>query len=281
VKSNALLALIGVCVAGGWIFSTYYKHDVEAANESPGVSVGKAPALPLHPSISPPVQPLGNQPFGSTKQSSKAASSPVNPPVAMSYGQFVVFALSGGTATEAMHASDILAICKNEASLRTGLDSLKGKSVVTAEKLSSLINESEATLRACQTISVDSYQAELPLAEKALRGQVLGAAARYGDKVDYRPPPSMLTPLLEGLRAEGRAGKKSALVSLVLHGRDLGLDKVEVYAYYLALLQIGESNQIELLNRAMKARDTADLTAGQKTDAERLAESIYRQWPNR
>jgi hypothetical protein len=281
VKSSAVLVFIGISVAGGWILSTYYKLDATAANQSPAVDVGKAPALPLHSSSKPATEALGNQPLGSTSQSSKAASSPGNMPVAMSYGEFVAFAVSSGTAAEAMHASNILAICKNEVSLRNGLDSLKGKNVVTAEKLNWMINESEATLRKCQTISADLYQAELPLAEKALRGQVVGAAANYGDKVDYRPPPSMLTPLVEGLRMEGRAGKKSALFSLVLHGQDLGLDKVEVYAYYLALLQIGESNQIELLNRAMKARDTTDLTAGQKTDAERLAESIYKQWLNR
>jgi hypothetical protein len=195
----------------------------------------------------------------------------------MNYGQFVAFALGDGTAIDAMRASDILAVCGNEEKLRSGLDGLKGKIGVSAEKLASLINDSEATLRQCQAVPADLYQNDLLLAEKALRGKVLGAAVRYGDKISYRPSPEMAGVLLDGLRSDSTGGDKAAMNRLVLHGRDLGLDVVEVHAYHLLTTKLGKKNQNELLSRVLQSRGVIDLTPEQRIAAEGLAENLYRQ----
>ncbi|WP_431260508.1 hypothetical protein ACQ86G_10435 [Roseateles chitinivorans] len=190
------------------------------------------------------------------------------------YGQFVLMAAGAPTPESSKRALDILNSCETANKLNASLERARGGNKIHSEKLAALLGDAQQLQRSCQSITADMYAYRAQFAQAALLGAMPGAAVAYGTVVDFKPPAEMRIHLLNGLRAESAAGSYGAIVSLALHGAELGVSNVEMQAVRDVIERLDSSAQNEMLKSILDVRRPLELSQQENDQAKRLADRL-------
>ncbi|MCV2359691.1 hypothetical protein LNV08_11990 [Paucibacter sp. TC2R-5] len=131
--------------------------------------------------------------------------------------------------------------------------------------------------RRCQTV-VAQHRALLPaLALKAMRGQVVGAAAVYAGQVNFSTlEPAMQAELGGAIRADAGAGDAMTLLNTALSGKAWGFSDEERLSYLAVYASLGPGNLAHLKGLLQNGAITnmAPPTDAQKAQAEVAAQKL-------
>lgn len=158
------------------------------------------------------------------------------------YGPHIMRALQNGSPEEALIAAHWIESCRNNAELQIGIERLRSKPDFPPHLLKQSIELFQDIGRKCQTVTPDLSPLAGPLALKALKAGQFGAAAYYERLAKEPYPIEEAQLLLVGLKRDAELGDSSAIGTLAVRGRTLGLSLIEAYAYrYVALELQGET----------------------------------------
>lgn len=282
-RLGAILAvLLGALAAGVWLLGSGRSDDAvrpDAAQASAaggaGIAVQAPPVLNAPPPAAVPA---------SVTQPAAAPSSPATRAIGSEgYGPHVRAAFDSADAEAAWEAARWLEHCRNQPVLMDkGLEKLQALGL-PAESVRRMVEQTQAELRRCQTVTPDLAALESELAWRAMRAGILGAAShvfksRGGDRGDINGTGAGREELLQALRRDAANGDSDTLILWVTAGTGLGASAVERRGYRLAHEALNPLDKhFELLARdipAMRAELNVVLSPEDEARALAVAQPI-------
>lgn len=185
-------------------------------------------------------------------------------------------AIQGGSPQDAGMAARFLAQCERAQANRDALEHEKARGRIPATQLAAAIDGAEAMLRRCQVVTPEMQSHSQALWERAMLGGFPGAASSYGELTRFQPPtPALRSALVTGLKNDA-AVDFIGLTMLIEHGASLGLDRREIYAYFLIALKISNESP-EGMRKAADSPYGQGLSEAERAEAEALAKQKMRE----
>lgn len=271
-------------IAGCALLFAGYKAWTEG--EEQATATASLPSVIAPPSL--PSSSTESQVFAAAKAMPHAASVPMPAPIAAAsptigsegYGPHIERTHLSDDAKAAWQAVTWLQLCANNNTHEQHFQFVLDSATLPKEDAAAIAQQLQTTRaesRRCQTVVAQHRALLPPLALKAMRGNVTGAAAVYAGQINFSAlEPAMQAELSSAIRADTGAGDAMTLLNTGLAGKAWGFNDEERLTYLAVYTSLAPGNlvTVEGLLRNGAITNIAPPTDAQKARVEAAAQKL-------